>query len=75
MYEKPKCTLCYAIVLPGRKSAVRAAFWPDCYRERSEIGPPAGLRLAGEPISMLSRWQSGQNLARKADVRPGSTSA
>ncbi len=37
-------TLCYAIVLPGRKSAFRAGFWPDCYREATEIGPPAGLR-------------------------------
>jgi hypothetical protein len=42
----PECslhdTLCYAIVLPGRKSAFRAGFWPDCYRENTEIGPPAG---------------------------------
>ncbi len=56
-------TLCYAIVLPGRQSAFRAGFWPDCYRESIEIGPPAGRR------------QSGQNPARKADLQPGSTIA
>ncbi len=48
-------TLCYAMVLPGRKSAFRAGFWPDCYLERTEIGPPAGRRLAGGPNSVLSR--------------------
>ncbi len=47
--------LCYAIVLPGRKPDFRAGFWPDCYRERTEIGPPAGLRPAGGPISVLFR--------------------
>ena len=31
-------TLCYAIVLPGRKSAFRTGFWPDCCRETTEIG-------------------------------------
>jgi hypothetical protein len=29
---------CYAIVLRGRKSVFRAGFWPDCYRESTEIG-------------------------------------
>ena len=59
------------IVLPGRKSAFRAGFWPDCQnRESSEIGRPAGRRPAGDPISVLSRQQSGQNPARKADQRP-----
>jgi hypothetical protein len=43
-------TLCYAIVLPDRKSAFRAGFWPDCYRESNEIGPPAGLRPAERPF-------------------------
>ncbi len=42
-------------MLPGRKSAVRAGFWPDCYRERTEISPPAGSSPAqirpGSPIS------------------------
>ena len=47
--------LCYALVFPGRKSAFRAGFWPDCYRASTEIGPPAGLRPAGGPISVLSR--------------------
>ncbi len=52
---KTYITLCYTIVLPGRKSAFRAGFWPDCYREKTEIGPPAGLRPAGGPMSVLSR--------------------
>ncbi len=30
--------LCYAIVLPGRRSDLQAGFWLDCYRERTEIG-------------------------------------
>ncbi len=47
--------LCYAIVLPGRTSAFRAGFWLDYYREITEIGPPAGLRPAGGPISVFSR--------------------
>ncbi len=56
LHAKPGTpTLCYAIVLPGRKSAVRARFWPDCYRESTDIGPPAGRRPAGGPISVLSR--------------------
>ncbi len=66
-------TLCYAIVLPSRKSAFRAGFRPVCYWEITVIGPLAGRRPAGGPISVFSRQQSGQNLARKADLRPGST--
>ena len=31
-------TLCYAIMLLGRKSAFRARFWPDCYREYTDVG-------------------------------------
>ena len=34
-------SLCYAILLAGRKSAFRAGFWPDCYQENTEIGPRA----------------------------------
>ncbi len=63
-------TLCYAIVHPGWKSAFRAGFWPDCHRATPEIGPPAGLRLAGAPVSVLSRWQCGPNPAPNADLRP-----
>ncbi len=48
-------TLCCAIVLPGRESAFRAGFWPDCYRESTDIGPPAGRRPAGGLISVPSR--------------------
>ena len=48
-------TLYYAIVLPGRKSAFRAGFWPDCYRgESTDIGPPAGLRPAGRRADVVS---------------------
>ncbi len=61
--------LCYAIVLPGRKLVSRVGFWPDCYREDTEIGPPAGRRPAGGPISVSSRLQSGQS------PRAGSTTA
>ncbi len=43
-------TLCYTIVLPGRKSVFRAGFRPDSSRESLKIDPPAGLRLAGGPI-------------------------
>ncbi len=32
------------MMLPGRKSAFRAGFGPDCYWEGNEIGPPAGRR-------------------------------
>jgi hypothetical protein len=41
----PSIILCYAIVPPGRKSAFRAGFWPDCYRESTAIGPPTGRRV------------------------------
>ncbi len=48
-------TLCYALVLPGRKSAFRAGFWPDCYRENTEIhlipGSSPAKILPGRPIS------------------------
>ncbi len=58
-------TLCYAIVLPGRKSACRAGFLPDCYRENT--------KTALRPADVVSsRYQSGQNLVRNADFRPGS---
>ena len=59
-------TLCHAIMLPARKSAFRAGFWPDCYRERTQIGLPAGLRPAGGLISVLSFPGSSP-----AKIRPG----
>ena len=37
-------SLCYTIVLPGRKSGFRAGFRPDSSRERLKIGRPAGRR-------------------------------
>ncbi len=67
--QKP-CTLCYAIVLPGHKSAFWARFWPDCYRESTKIGPPAGRGPAGEPNSVIYWKQSGPNPARRADLQP-----
>ncbi len=42
----PRHTPCYAIMLPGRKSAFRPGFWPDCYRENTEVGPPKAGRWA-----------------------------
>ena len=33
----------------------RAGFLPGCFRERTEIGSPAGRRPAGGPISVPSR--------------------
>ncbi len=50
-------TLCCGIVPPVRKSAFRAGIWPDCYREGTESGPPAGRRPAGKLV--FSRLQSG----------------
>ncbi len=68
-------TICYAIVLPGRKTNFRASFRPDSNWESLKIGPPAGRRPAGGPILRLSRLESGRNPARKPDSRPGSTIA
>ncbi len=64
---------CYAIVLPGRKSALRAGFRVDSTREILKIGCPAGRRPAVGPILMFSRVESFQNPARKFDFRPGGT--
>ncbi len=51
-------TLCYAIMLPGRKSGFRAGFRPDYNRENLKIGSPAGLRPAGGPILGFSQLES-----------------
>ncbi len=48
------------MMLPGGKSAFRAGFGPDCYRESLKIGPPAGRRPAGKLISVFSRQQFGR---------------
>ncbi len=53
-------------LLPGRKSAFRAGLWPDCYHEKTEIGPPAGRRPAGGPRFRFSPGSS------PAKIRPGS---
>ncbi len=70
-----ECILCYAIVLPGPKSAFRAGFRPDSLRESLKIGPPAGLRPARGPISSFVLLESDRNPSRKTDSRPGSTIA
>ena len=62
-------TLFYAILVPGRKSAFRAGFWPDCYRESTEIGPPASLRPAfGRPEGRFRCFPG----CSPAKIRPGS---
>ena len=45
---------------------------PDFGRAATRKTPKSALRPAEGPISVFSRWQSGQNPARKADFRPGS---
>ncbi len=49
-----KFNLSYAIRLPGRKSAFRVEFWPECYVETTEIGPPAHFRFfpGGSPAKI-----------------------
>ncbi len=46
----PDGSLCYTILLPSRKSVLRAGFRPDSSWESVKVGPPAGLRPAGGPI-------------------------
>jgi hypothetical protein len=58
-------------MLPGRKSAFRARFCPVCSQECPGLGPSADLRPAGESMSVFSRYQSGQHLAKEADFLPG----
>ncbi len=58
--------LCYAIMLPGRKSNFRAGFRPDSKRESVKIGPPGGLRPGGGQILMFSRLESGRKKRRKS---------
>ncbi len=43
------------MVLPGRKSAFRAIFWPDSYRESTEIEPPAGRRADFDVFLVAAR--------------------
>jgi hypothetical protein len=52
----------------SRQSGFRANFWPDSARENLQIGPPAGRRPAGTPISKVSRLEYGRN---PAEIRPG----
>jgi hypothetical protein len=70
--RRPKPTLFYATVLPGRKSGFRAGFRPHSLWESLKIGPPAGERPAGGPILGLPRLTSCRNPTRKPDFRPGS---
>jgi hypothetical protein len=50
-------SLCYAIVLPGRKSALRAGFWPDCYRGLVSC---SGAWCRVHVVCHCARKQSGQ---------------
>ncbi len=63
--------LCYTIVPPGRESGFRSGLRPGSSRESLYTGSPGGRR----PILRFSRLQSGRNMARKLDFRPGSTIA
>ncbi len=54
-------TLCYARVLPDSKSAFRAGFWPDRYRESAEVGP------VGRPEGRFLFFPN----SRPAKIRPG----
>jgi hypothetical protein len=57
------------MAIPGCKSAFRAGFWPACYRNKTQIGLPAGLRPAGEPIWVPPNagWPSPQSLLRDGE--------
>ena len=71
-------TLCYAVALPSRKAAFRAGFWPDCYRESTEIGPPpAEGRLPGSSPVRIRPGGSiyGPETLLHNYLRPGSTIA
>ncbi len=71
-YWDPTITLCYAIVLPGRKPAFRAGF---C---RTATGKALRLVLRpafGRPEGRFRLFQYGPDPARKSDFRPGSTIA
>jgi hypothetical protein len=60
------------VSLPGRKSAFQAGFWPDCYRENTEIGPPAGRRFPARkhycvPSRRIAAWPAKRAGPRGAD--------
>jgi hypothetical protein len=59
----------------GPEIGLPAAFRPDSSGDSFTMGPPAGFRPAGGPILRFYRLDSGRNLARKPDFRPGSTIA
>ncbi len=48
--------LCYAIVLPGRKSGVPARFRPDSSRGSFKIGPPKAGRRADFEVFPIKIW-------------------
>ena len=61
-------TLCYAIVLPGRKSSFRVGFPPDSSLQSIRIGPSTGRRTDFEALPISIRPKSGPEarfLARK----------
>jgi hypothetical protein len=70
--SRRQLTLCYAIVLPGRKLGFRAGFRSHFIGGSLKIGPQAGRRPNVGPILRVSRLESGRNPARKTGFRPGS---
>ncbi len=69
----PLITLCYAIVLPGRKLDFRAGFWLDCYRESTDIGrrPEGRCRCfpGSSPATIWLKTSSVSLAQRKEDRR------
>ena len=68
-------TLCYPIMLPGRKSGFRAGCWSDANQTSFKICLLAGLRPAEGLVLRLPLFDSHQNPARKHDFQPGSAIA
>jgi hypothetical protein len=57
--QKHRYTLCYAVMLPGRKSAFRAGLRPGWHRESTKIDPPAGRRAHVGAFPVAVRQKSG----------------
>ncbi len=61
-------TPCYAIMPPCRKSAFRAGFWPDCYRESSSDAYvlTCCMPLANSACAVML-FIAGSNFARRTE--------
>ena len=68
-WQPRKNILFYAIVLPGRNSAFRAGFWPDCYRgkhrNRPSGRPSAGRRavFGSFPVAVRPKIRPGRPIS------------